>query len=238
MYIEEVKHRLYGEDPTADAAKFCLYEVILTATKMLAPFTPHFAEELYQTHFASDFPYSSIHISEWPFPEDGFIDEEAEELGTITNSIISAIRQFKSGLKMALAQELEGVEIYTPDRSLREKVQLVSKDIAGTMRVKKLKVITRKPELVEHIKSVEPNYPKLGPKLKSDMKLLVKALRKVNLEKVAKELASGKLVIEEFGKIFTLMPEDLRLVKETEIAGERVEVIDIDEPPATILIKL
>jgi hypothetical protein len=130
------------------------------------------------------------------------------------------------------------VEIYTPDDSLRGKIRLVSKDVAGTMRVKKLEVIPSKPKLVERVKSVEPNYPKLGPKLKSDMKLLVKALRKVNLEKVAKEVASGKLVIEEFGKTFTLTPEDLKLVKETELAGEKIEVIDVDEPPVTILIKL
>ena len=46
MYIEEVKHRLYGEDPSADAARYTLYHVILTAVKLLAPFTPHFAEEV------------------------------------------------------------------------------------------------------------------------------------------------------------------------------------------------
>jgi valyl-tRNA synthetase len=238
MYIEEVKHRLYGEDPTADAARFCLYQTILTTVKMLAPFIPHFAEEVYQTHFLSDFPYASVHVSEWPSPKREFINEEAEELGAIANSIISALRQFKSGRKMALAQELERVEIYVPDTALREKVRLVSEDIAGTTRVKKLRVTSRKPELVEHVKSVEPNYPKLGPKLKSDMKLLVKILREADPGKVAKELVGGKLVLEGAGKKFTLFPGDLKFTKETEVAGEKVEVMDLDQPPVTILIKL
>jgi valyl-tRNA synthetase len=238
MYVEEVKHRLYGNDPTADAARFCLYQVILTTTKMLAPFIPHFAEEVYQTHFASDFSHVSVHVSGWPSARGEFIDDRAEELGVLANSIISAIRQFKSNRKLALAEELAEVEVCVSNDSLREKVRLVSDDIAGTVRARELKVTPEKPELVTRVKSVRPDYSKLGPKLRSDIKLLVEALNRVDPGAVEKELASGKLVLQEFGKRFTLTPGDLKFTKETEVAGEKVEVIDVEDPPLTIIVKL
>ncbi len=237
MYIEEVKHRLYGEGPTADAARYCLYQVVLNATKMLAPFMPHFAEEVYQIFFISDFSDVSVHTSEWPSAKEELIDEESEELGKITNAIVSATRQFKSGRQMALAQELDEVEIYSPNESLLEKAKECSGDVAGTLRIKNLKVVSKKPKLIESIKSIEPNYSKLGPKFKKDVGLLLQALGEMDPEKVAKELVKGKLVIEKSGKKFNVSAEDLKVVKEVGVAGEKVEIIDVRDPPLTIFIK-
>jgi valyl-tRNA synthetase len=238
MYIEEVKYRLYGKDSTADAARFCLYQVMLKATKMLAPFIPHFSEEVYQTYFAKDFSQESVHVSNWPAVDEKFIDDEAEELGKIANSLISAIRQFKSSHKMALAQELAEVEVYSADESLKKKVQLISRDVAGTTRVKDFTATSSRPELTERVKSIEPNYSKLGPRLKGDIKILLKALNEIGPEKVAKELSKGELVVKESGKTFTITPEDVKMVRETEISGKRVEVIDVGDPPLTVLVKL
>jgi len=236
MYIEEVKHRLYGGDPTADAARYTLYHVILTATKLLAPFIPHFSEEVYQAHFAKDHPYPSVHASIWPDANKKFIDESAERTGEIANLIVSALRQFKSAHKMALSKELSSVEIYASSKEIAQHVTQAGDDIAGTMRVGKLNVKVGRPELAERILAVEPNLAKLGPRLRADAKLVLQALLEAKPEKLAKQLAKGKLELSAGGKQFELAPEDVRLIKETASAGHKVEVIDIQEPALTILI--
>ena len=238
MYIEEVKHRLYGADPTADAARYTLYHVMLTSTKLLAPFTPHFAEEIYQTYFAKDYPYPSVHISSWPEVNEKLIDESAERVGEVANSIVSALRQFKSERKLALSMELPSVEIYTPGREVAKLIRRVRGDIAGTMRVGKLSVRVGKPKLAERVLTIEPVLAKLGPRLRGDAKLVVQALRGAKSERLSKQLAKGKIQLRAGGKRFELAPDEVRVIKETKSMGRRVEVIDIQEPALTLLISL
>jgi valyl-tRNA synthetase len=236
MYIEEVKHRLYGGDPTADAAKYALYQVILTAAKLLAPFLPHFAEEIYQTYFAADFPQPSIHVSGWPTADKLFIDEVAERIGDISNEVISAIRQFKSEHKMALSAELPAVEIYTTDSRAAKHLTQASEDITGTMRIGRLDVSVGRPKLAERVVALEADMAKLGPRLRSDAELVAQVLREADAEKLAKGLAKGSISVTVGEKEFKLASDEVRVIKETESAGHKVEAVNILEPPLTILI--
>lgn len=142
MYIEEVKYRLYGEDPSAGAAKQTLYKVLWTIVRLLAPFTPHFAEELYQFHFSSDYSEDSIHLVNWPDTEEKFMDMESEELGVILNSIISEIRQYKSERNQPLSKELELINIYVEDQNTLNKIRETEEDIKGTAKIKRLNLNT------------------------------------------------------------------------------------------------
>lgn len=238
MYIEEIKHRLYNNDPTSSAAKFTLYHVIFTATKLLAPFVPHFAEEIYQTYFSENYSHSSVHISEWPAVDDRMIDDSAEGLGKITNTVVSALRQFKSERKMALSQELPKVEIYTPNKNIAEQLKSIKEDISGTIRIKEIEITSRRPKMAERVLSVEPDFAKLGPRLRGDVKIVADALRKSNLDDIAKQLAKGEISIKEGGRRFQLSSDEVRVVKETESAGHKVEVVDIADPALTVLIYL
>lgn len=236
MYIEEVKHRLYGGDPTADAAKYALYQVILTAAKLLAPFMPHFAEEIYQTYFAADLSHPSVHVSGWPAADKLFIDEVAERIGDISNEVISAIRQFKSERKMALSAELPAVEIYTTDSKAAKHLTQASEDITGTMRIGRLDVSVGRPKLAERVVAIEADMAKLGPRLRSDAGPVAQALREADVEELAAQLAKGSISVTAGEKEFRLASDEVRVVKETESAGHKVEAVDILEPPLTILI--
>jgi valyl-tRNA synthetase len=238
MYIEEVKHRLYGGDPTADAARYTLYTVVLTATKLLAPFVPHFAEEVYQTYFAADYPYPSVHVSDWPEPDKRFVDETSEKVGELMNLVISAIRQFKSERGMALGKELAAVEVYTQSPRVAKLLSQASDDIKGTMRLGRFDIIVGRPKLAERIIAIEPNLSVLGPRLRGDAKLVVQALKSADPEELVRQLERGSLVISAGGKEFRLTLDEIRVVKETARGGQKVEVVDIPEPPMTLLITI
>jgi valyl-tRNA synthetase len=238
MYIEEVKHRLYGEDQTADAAKFTLYQTILTVIKLLAPFTPHFAEEVYQTYFAEGGSYTSVHSLEWPTADEGYINDDAEEQGKLANLIISSIRQFKSRRSMYMGKEMEAVFIYALDKGIAERIERISEDIKGTMRIGELKITVGKPDVEEKILAVEPDMSRLGPRLRSDAKLVVQALRRVDLSSIASQLAKGEIRLTVNGKEFKLEPEDLKVTKEISSGGQKVEVISIPAPALTLLVEI
>ncbi len=238
MYIEEVKYRLYGKGQNADAAIFTLYNAILTTIKLLAPFIPHFVEEVYLTYFEMDLKLPSIHLSKWPEADEKFIDESSERLGEITNLVISALRQFKSDRKMALNSELPKLEIYTPSREVARQLRVMKEDISGTMRVVEVKITTRTPKLKERVLSIEPNFARLGPRLRGEIKIVLDAIKAAKIDHIAKQLDGGKVTIKKAGKTIELSTDDLKVVREIESAGRKVEVIDIQEPALTLLVSL
>ena len=237
MYIEEVKYRLYSEDLTANAARFTLYHVILTTAKLLAPFIPHFSEEIYHAYFAANYDYPSVHVSDWPSVDEQFIDDAAEELGNLINSVVSVIRQFKSDRKMALSAELPTVQIYSADEKNAKLLARASDDIRGTMRIKELEITTEKPKVVERVLSIEPNFARIGPRLRSAAGPVMRVLEEMDPEEAAKKLVEGEIILKADGKEFTLDPEDVRVIRETVSAGHKVDVIDVAAPALKILIK-
>jgi len=238
MYIEEVKYRLYGVNQTATAAAYTLYHTLLATISLLAPFIPHFAEEVYQNYFAKDLQSPSIHVYSWPEAHEDFIDESAEKLGKIANTVVSAIRQFKSERKMALSTELQRVEIYSPSKEVARQLEEIREDIAGTMRINEVTITTEKPRLAERVLSIQPNYAELGPRLRGDIEAVADALRSADPEKIAEQLARGKVTIKAGGKTLELTAKDVKIVKELESAGRKIDVIDIAEPALTILVTL
>lgn len=228
MYIEEVKHRLYGDGPSSDAAKYALYQVLWAVTRLLAPFIPHFSEEIYHIHFSSNYPQNSVHQSDWPEPREGLIDKEAEELGLLLNSIVGEIRQFKSDRDMPLSEEISSVEAYSSSEEVLEGFREIKDDVEGAARVSEFIIKERRPEVEEKVVSIDVDMSRLGPKLRGDSKLVAQALSEKDPQELADRLEGG-LSIEVEGKKFELSEEDVEIIRETRSSGRKVEVRNISD---------
>jgi len=139
---------------------------------------------------------------------------------------------------MALSREISRLEIYAPSKDVARQLEKVKEDIAGTMRVRDFKITTSKPELRERIISIEPNFARLGSRLRDDVKIVAEAIQNAKPEEIAEQLAMGKITIKKDKKTIELSLDDLKVVKETESAGYRVDVIDIQEPAITLFVYL
>lgn len=127
FYVEMVKYRLYSN---ADkAAKWILYTCLLAILKMLAPIMPHITEEIYKSLYKG----KSIHIT--GFDRLPAIDKKASESGKIACEVISAIRKWKQKRNLSLGKEVERLTVSYP-----KSLKAVKDVIAGTMRIKNLKV--------------------------------------------------------------------------------------------------
>ena len=107
-YIELVKSRLYGSNATdRKAAQYALYVTIEVLAKLLAPFAPFFAEEMY-----SRLGTGSVHMRSWPKAYASWKDEEAGKAGELVKEIVSSVRRYKSEHGIALNAPLKKLEIY------------------------------------------------------------------------------------------------------------------------------
>jgi len=106
-YIELVKGRLYTTGASRKSACLVLHTAYDAICRMLAPFTPYFAEECY-TYLNS----GSVHKQPWV----GFTydDPQARMEGDILAKVVAELRKFKHDTGLALNAPLNRVTIYAP----------------------------------------------------------------------------------------------------------------------------
>ncbi|WP_321423635.1 class I tRNA ligase family protein, partial [uncultured Methanobacterium sp.] len=136
--IEAVKYRLYTDEEgeSKQAALYTLNTVIQTSLRLLAPFTPHFTEEIhyYLEGYGSsgeegselksnDLKYQtkgfkSIHQEKWPEVVEELLDPAADELGQLGAEVIGELRRFKASKKMPLNTPLKSATIHTNSQTI------------------------------------------------------------------------------------------------------------------------
>ncbi|HXX56030.1 MAG TPA: valine--tRNA ligase [Methanoregula sp.] len=106
-YIELVKGRLYLNDPSRKSACLALDTAFDALCRMLAPFTPYFAEECY-----SYFRGESVHKQPWV--SFTYEDEAARKEGDLLVQIVAAVRKYKHDAGLALNAPLGRITIHSP----------------------------------------------------------------------------------------------------------------------------
>jgi len=128
---------VYNEsEKSSKAAKLVIVKIFTELLKMLAPFIPHTAEEVFQESFRTHAKEKSIHLEKWPSYDEKLVNEEAEKAGEIAKNIIGEIRKYKSEKKMALNAQVASMKVkINAQKGIFEKVR---EDIAKTMNVSKI----------------------------------------------------------------------------------------------------
>ncbi|VVC03973.1 Isoleucine--tRNA ligase [Candidatus Bilamarchaeum dharawalense] len=130
-YVEYVKHRVYLEGPTKNAAFYTLRKVLIESLKLMAPFTPHISEEVYNNLFSKE----TIHKQKWPEAGEEYKEEVA--MVNVLSEVVSQLRQYKSKNKFAQNTELNLVRISLPEEMDGELVD----ELAKISKIKKVEVI-------------------------------------------------------------------------------------------------
>ncbi|MCX6684814.1 MAG: valine--tRNA ligase, partial [Methanoregula sp.] len=107
-YIELVKGRLYTGGESRRSALLGLHTAFDALCKMLAPFTPYFAEECY-SHLHKG---ASVHKQPWV--SFTYEDEAARSEGNMLVQLVSEVRKYKHDSGLALNAPLGKVTIYAP----------------------------------------------------------------------------------------------------------------------------
>ena len=93
-YIQLIRPRTWTEadDPDKLAAYCVLYEVYVTITKLISPFMPYLAEEMYQNLIRNVDPKApeSVHMCDWPKVNEAYLDTKLEEAMNTARSIVEA----------------------------------------------------------------------------------------------------------------------------------------------------
>ncbi len=93
-YIQLIRPRTWTEadDPDKLAAYCVLYEVYVTLTKLISPFMPYLAEEMYQNLIRNvdSNAKESVHMCDWPKVNEAYLDPDLEAAMNTARSIVEA----------------------------------------------------------------------------------------------------------------------------------------------------
>jgi isoleucyl-tRNA synthetase len=192
-----------------------LREALVTVSKLLAPFTPFVADEIYDNLDAGE---PSVHLTD--FPEPGARDIELEQDMAVARETVRLGLAARAQAKLKIRQPLAAAVIVATGRE-RVAIERLGDVVREELNVRELRFVAQADELgrVE----VKPNYRTLGPRFGKQMPLVAAAVAGLDPEHVAARLREGLTVgIVVAGHDHELSADDL-LVTMKPLEGYQVE---------------
>ena len=163
-YIRRSRRRFWksehGEDK--DNAYQILYTVLLELSKVIAPFVPFLAENIYRVLRTEDLP-ASVHLCSFPEVEDKWHDSTLEEEMEIILKTVTMGRALRTKTQLKIRQPLQSVTLVTKNSAVKGILGEMAELIRDELNVKEVNIAENEEDLVEF--SAKPNLKILGPKL-------------------------------------------------------------------------
>jgi isoleucyl-tRNA synthetase len=149
-YVRRSRRRFWKSENDADkqSAYNTLYECLVTLSKLLAPFTPFLAEELYQNLVGSAFSDApdSVHLTDFPVTDVTKIDKQLAADTQLAMKISSLGRAARSKAGIKVRQPLSHVAVSLASGSEERSLERIKPQILEELNVKDIKnVIIRPP---------------------------------------------------------------------------------------------
>ncbi|MDR3211624.1 MAG: isoleucine--tRNA ligase [Planctomycetota bacterium] len=190
-YVRRSRERFWagGMERDKRAAYWTLYEALLRISLLSAPFTPFFAEELYQELARRVWPEglpASVHLAEWPGVDQGRIDPEVEERMDLLREIASLGLSARASRKIKVRQPLSRAVVILTRPENQAGVEELMAVVKDEVNIKQLEFAAEAGQYVEFV--VKPNYQVLGPRLGKTMKSFATVLSGVPPERIVRDL--------------------------------------------------
>ena len=163
-YIRRSRERFWGSEESEDkrSAYKTLYEVLVSLSKLIAPFVPFLAEEIYQNLVRSldkNAP-ESVHFCAFPVADESMIDARLNEGMDKVLEIVNLGRACRSASNVKNRQPLSKVIVCTKDElCLDSELQDLIKD---ELNVENIEILHNADEYVNY--ELKPQLRTVGPK--------------------------------------------------------------------------
>ena len=169
-----------------------LYEVLIDISKLSAPISPFFMDRLYidlTKNISKDYS-ESIHLEDFPVADNSKIDLKLQQKINYAQTISSLTLSLRAKEKIKVRQPLSKILIPVNNSEQKNIIKSVSEEIKREVNVKSIEFLEGESELL--VKSIKPNFKKLGPtygKYMKEISILVNSLDNhsiIELEKTGK----------------------------------------------------
>ncbi|HEY3725541.1 MAG TPA: isoleucine--tRNA ligase [Solirubrobacteraceae bacterium] len=211
-YVRRSRRRFWEGEPAAFAT---LRECLVTVAKLIAPFTPFIADEIYDNLDGSE---PSVHLCD--FPVAGVRDLELERAMAVARETVRLGHAARGQAKLKVRQPLQTAVVVATGLE-RQAIERMAELVREELNVRELRFVSEADELGQV--EIRPNYRSLGPRFGKQMPLVAAAVAGLDAAHAAAALRTGQSVaISVSGTEHELGADDL-LVTMKPLAGYQVE---------------
>lgn len=196
-YIRRSRRRFWkseNDDDKFDAYQ-TLYLILLDFSRLLAPFTPYLADEIYRNLTGE----ASVHLTDWPKTNKRLIKIALNSEMAVVRKIVTLGHCVRDKANIKVRQPLATIQIGLPKGIDRQMVLVQKEVICEELNVKNLQILEDVQEVVSRV--VLPNARLLGPKYGKDVQKIIQQARIGDFE----ILHDGRVKVEKF----ILEPEEV-----------------------------
>jgi isoleucyl-tRNA synthetase len=184
-YIRRNRRRFWSTslDDDKKAVYNTTYEILVGLTKIIAPFVPFIAEELYRNLTDNE----SVHLDYYPEVNEKLIDKKLEEKMDLVRNLVALGRASRESVKIKVRQPLQEVLIDGKyEETISDIVDLIKEEL-------NVKEVVFEKDLSQFMNfSLKPNFKVAGPILGSKIKSFSKALETLDAKEVSEKFESGE----------------------------------------------
>lgn len=182
-YVRLCRRRFWKGQYSADkiSAYQTLYQCLETVAKLMSPFAPFYADQLFRdlNRSTGRDNSASVHLSKFPVSDSTCIDKVLEEQMDYAQKISSLLLSIRKKENIRVRQPLQKVLIPIVDAPVREAILRVKDLILAEVNVKEM-------EFTEAIrKTIKPNFKTLGKKVGGKMKAVAAAIVELNQDAIS-----------------------------------------------------
>jgi isoleucyl-tRNA synthetase len=203
-YIRRNRRRFWSTefDDDKKAVYNTTYEVLVGVCKLIAPFVPFIAEELYR-NLTDD---ESVHLALYPEVNEELINKEIEEKMDLVRSLVGLGRASRETVKIKVRQPLNEVLI---DGKYEEQISDLVPLIMEELNVKKVVFEKDLSQFMNY--SLKPNFKVAGSILGPKIKSFAKVLNELDAKETVEKLEEGPITLNLNGED-TVIEKDYVLV--------------------------
>lgn len=223
-YVRRSRERFWGPDAGeqmgADkrSAYATLHQCLTTLAKLIAPFTPFFAEELYQGLLVKPGVIGSkksVHLEDFPTVQDTLVDTKLSAEMAAVREVVSLGLQVRNTSRVKVRQPLARLDLVLSRKELREQILPHQALILEELNVKELCLLDPGSEGREVVYRVKPNFKALGPKVGKKVQRVKQILEQSDAGVLRAEMASsGQVHVDVDGEPLLLGPEEIEVTVE------------------------
>lgn len=218
-YVRLNRKRFWGGG--LDSDKLAAYQTLLTCletvARLMAPFAPFFADRLYRDLTAPALeaegkPMVSVHLTDFPKADESVIDSALEERMHLAQTVCSLVLSLRRKVNIKVRQPLQAIMIPVSSESRRSQFEAMKQLILSEVNVKEMQLTDDSDGVL--VKSIKPDFKKLGPKFGKKMKAAAAAINAFTQQQIAQIERDGSITFRLDGEDVTVEVTDVDIHSE------------------------
>ena len=209
-YVRLNRKRFWGKEMSDDkrSAYETLYTCLMTVVKLLAPFAPFYADQLYKDLGGT---LDSVHLEKFPLVDEQAIDIDLEERMEMAQKITSMTLALRRKVNIKVRQPLQQIMIPATSEEQKNHIEAVKELVKNEVNVKELNFVEGSGILVKKVKC---NFRTMGKKFGKLMKGIAAQMNALSQEEISSLEATGNILLSIEGQEVKVELDDVEIVSE------------------------